>query len=128
MEEMDTNIACFRIGNTHVIPVTDPKIAREFLVKQDATFASRPVSMAARAFSGGYVTTIFSTHGEQWKKMRRVVKSEIICPVRYKWLHDKRAEEAANLMKHVFNQCQSLGQVNLRQTTRHYCGRLIIKK
>ncbi|XP_030443487.2 tyrosine N-monooxygenase-like [Syzygium oleosum] len=125
MEEMDTNIACFRIGNTHVISVTDPKIAREFLIKQDATFASRPVSMSSRALSGGYLTAIFSPHREQWQKMRRVVKLEIICPVRYKWLHDKRAEEAANLMKYVFNQCQSLGQVNLRQTARHYCGNVI---
>ncbi|KAI6691945.1 hypothetical protein NL676_019655 [Syzygium grande] len=28
-------------------------------------------------------------------------------------------------MKHVFNWCQSLGQVNLRQTTRHHCGNVI---
>ncbi|XP_039174329.1 tyrosine N-monooxygenase [Eucalyptus grandis] len=125
MEEMDTGIACFRIGNTHVITVTDPKIAQEFLKKQDATFASRPGLMAARAFSGGYVTAVISPYGEQWKKMRRVLTSEIICPARHKWLHDKRAEEADNLVKHVFNQCKSLGQVNLRHTTRHYCGNMI---
>ncbi|KAF8018601.1 hypothetical protein BT93_H3482 [Corymbia citriodora subsp. variegata] len=127
MEEMDTDIACFRIGNTHVIPVTDPKIAQEFLKKHDATFASRPVSMAAQAFSGGYMTAVISPFGEQWKKMRRVLTSEIICPARHKWLHDKRAEEADNLVKHVFHQCKSLGQVNLRHTTRHYCGNMIRK-
>ncbi|KAL3745259.1 hypothetical protein ACJRO7_014380 [Eucalyptus globulus] len=125
MEEMDTEISCFRIGNTNVIPVTDPKIAREFLKKQDATFMSRPISMAAWAFSGGYMTTVMSPYGEQWKKMRRVLTSEIICPARHKWLHDKRAEEADNLLKHVFNQCKSPGQVNLRHVTRHYCGNVI---
>ncbi|XP_039168244.1 tyrosine N-monooxygenase [Eucalyptus grandis] len=125
MEVMDTGIACFRIGNTHVIPVTDPKIAREFLKKQDARFASRPVSMAAQAFSGSYMTAVISPYGEQWKKMRHVLTSEIICPARHKWLYDKRAEEADNLVKHVFNQCKSLGQVNLRHTTRHYCGNVI---
>ncbi|XP_048141669.1 tyrosine N-monooxygenase-like [Rhodamnia argentea] len=125
MEDMDADIACFRIGNTHVIPVTDPNIAQEFLRNQDGTFMSRPVSMAAQAFSGGYATTVTSPYGEQWKKMRRVLTSEIICPARHKWLHDKRAEEADNLVKHVFNQCQTLGQVDLRHTTRHYCGNVI---
>ncbi|KAF8034687.1 hypothetical protein BT93_C0874 [Corymbia citriodora subsp. variegata] len=125
MEEVDTNIACFRIGNINVIPVTDPKIAREFLMKQDATFITRPVSMAAQAFSGNYKTAVISPYGEQWKKMKRVLTSEIICPARHKWLHDKRADEADNLVKHVFNQCKSSGQVDLRLTTRHYCGNVI---
>ncbi|PKI35974.1 hypothetical protein CRG98_043635 [Punica granatum] len=48
---MDTEIACFRFGNVHVIPVTCPAIAQEFLKKQDAVFAMRPLSVAAGTFS-----------------------------------------------------------------------------
>ncbi|KAI4387470.1 hypothetical protein MLD38_005298 [Melastoma candidum] len=40
MKEMETEIACFRFGSTHVITVSSPIIAAEFLKKQDAVFAS----------------------------------------------------------------------------------------
>ncbi|KAK2440577.1 isoleucine N-monooxygenase [Trifolium repens] len=46
MEEMNTEIACIRLGNVHVITITCPTIACEFLRKHDADFASRPLSMA----------------------------------------------------------------------------------
>ncbi|KAL3728894.1 hypothetical protein ACJRO7_033474 [Eucalyptus globulus] len=85
MEEMDTDTACFHIGTPHVIPITNPKIAQEFLKNQDATFVSRPVSMVAWVFNGGYMTAIVSPFGEQ---MRQVLMTEIICPTRHNWLYD----------------------------------------
>ncbi|KAK2632423.1 hypothetical protein EUGRSUZ_L01579 [Eucalyptus grandis] len=78
MEEMNTDIACFHIGTPHIIPITNPKIAQEFLKNQDATFVSRPISMAAWVFNGGYTTTV----------MRQVLMTEIICPTRHNWLYD----------------------------------------
>ncbi|KAL3728876.1 hypothetical protein ACJRO7_033461 [Eucalyptus globulus] len=126
MKEMNTDIACIRLGSTHVIPVTSPTIAQEFLRKQDSSFASRPVTMASGTFSRGYLTAVLSPYGEQWKKMRRVLVSEVVCPARHKWLHDKRVGEADNLVKYVFNLCKTSGhQVNLRTTTRHYSGNVI---
>ncbi|KAF8018592.1 hypothetical protein BT93_H3473 [Corymbia citriodora subsp. variegata] len=123
MKEMNTEIACIRLGSTHVIPIICPKIGQEFLRKQDSVFASRPVTMASGRVSSGYLTTVLSPYGEQWKKMRRVLVSEVVCPARHKWLHDKRAEEADNLVKYVFNLCKTSGhQVNLRTIARHYCG------
>ncbi|XP_030446601.2 tyrosine N-monooxygenase-like [Syzygium oleosum] len=126
MKEMDTEIACIRLGSTHIIPVTSPRIAQEFLRKLDSSFASRPVSMASSTLSSVYLTAVLSPYGEQWKKMRRVLVSEVVCPARHKWLHDKRAAEADNLVRYVFNLCKTSGhQVNLRTTTRHYCGNVI---
>ncbi|KAI3427507.1 uncharacterized protein J3R85_009563 [Psidium guajava] len=115
MKEMYTEIACIRLGSTHVIAVTSPAMAREFLRKQDSSFASRPVTMASGTFGSGYLTTALSPYGEQWKKMRRVMVRRWYAPARHKWLHDKRAEEADNLVKYVFNLCKTSGhQVNLR--------------
>ncbi|XP_048128532.1 tyrosine N-monooxygenase-like [Rhodamnia argentea] len=121
MKEMDTNIACIRLGNVHVIPVTCPEIAREFLTKHDAKFSSRPPSMASRTCSGGYLTAILTPYGTQWKKMRRVLVSEIISPARRRWLKDRRTEEADNLVKYIYNRSKSLSQtVNVRTATRQY--------
>lgn len=60
MEELNTEIACIRLGNVHVIPVLCPTIAREFMRKQDATFASRPLTMSTDIISDGYLTTILA--------------------------------------------------------------------
>ncbi|KAK8569921.1 hypothetical protein V6N13_002632 [Hibiscus sabdariffa] len=59
MREMNTDIACIRLGNVHVIPVTCPEISHEFLKAQDVVFASRPLTMATDVLSKGHLTTIF---------------------------------------------------------------------
>ncbi|XP_038697883.1 valine N-monooxygenase 1-like [Tripterygium wilfordii] len=127
MKEMNTDIACIRLANTNIIPVLCPEIAREMLKKQDANFADRPLSVSAHALSGGYMTTIVVPYNEQWKKMRKILVSEIICPARHKWLHDKRAEESDNLVFYVHNQYKNNKDVNIRIATQHYCGNVMRK-
>ncbi|PUZ60231.1 hypothetical protein GQ55_4G107200 [Panicum hallii var. hallii] len=127
MEKTGTDIACVKLGGVHVIPVTCPNIAREVLKRQDANFASRPLTLASRTFSRGYTDAAMSPYGEQWSKMRRVLASEIVCPSRHKWLHDKRAEEADNLTRYVYNLAGagSGGAVDVRHVARHYCGNVV---
>ncbi|KAK1293068.1 Tyrosine N-monooxygenase [Acorus calamus] len=91
-------VACVRLGGIHVIVVDSPAIAREFLKKNDAAFASRPVTMATE-HSSGFLTVAVNPWGEQWKKMRRVLASEVLSPARFKWLTNKRIEEADNLIR-----------------------------
>ncbi|CAL5427001.1 unnamed protein product [Camellia sinensis] len=135
METMNVEIMCIRLGNVHVIPITSPEIAREFLKKQDSIFSSRPFCMSADLTSRGYLTTALTPLGEQWKKMRRVLASEVLSPARHRWLHDKRVEEADHLVRYVYNQCKnsmigggaSGGMVNIRVAAQHYCGNVIKK-
>ncbi|KAL0368063.1 UNVERIFIED_CONTAM: Isoleucine N-monooxygenase 1 [Sesamum calycinum] len=127
---MNTEIACIRLGNTHVIPVTSPELAREFLRKQDVIFASRADVLSAKLVSNGYLTAIFSPNCDQWKKMRRVIVSEVLSPTMHRWLYGKRCEEADHIMRYVYNQCQSPiteGLVNVRVVAQHYCGNLTRK-
>ncbi|XLR49871.1 hypothetical protein S83_000543 [Arachis hypogaea] len=126
MNDLETEIACIRLGNIHVILVTSPSIAREFFVKQDAIFASRPLNWSSKYVSSGYLTTTITPFGEQWKKMKRVMVEELISPKRHQWLHDKRAEEADNLVRHVYNQTKNGGGlVDLRNVTKQYGGNLM---
>ncbi|RDX68521.1 Isoleucine N-monooxygenase 2, partial [Mucuna pruriens] len=132
MKEMNTEIACIRLGNAYVIPVTCPTIASEFLRKQDATFASRSLSMSTDLITSGYSTTIFVPFGDQWKKMKKIITNDLLSPHKHVWLHDKRTEEADNLMFYVYNKCKNVndgvsGLVNIRSVARHYCGNLIRK-
>ncbi|KAL0393104.1 UNVERIFIED_CONTAM: Isoleucine N-monooxygenase 1 [Sesamum radiatum] len=127
MQEINTEIACIRLGNAYVIPVTSPELAREFLKKHDVIFASRPDALSAKLTSNGYLTAIFSPSGDQWKKMRRVLTSEVLSPAMHRWLYGKRCEETDHIMRYVYKQCQSPiteGLVNVRVVAQHYCGNL----
>ncbi|TYJ27850.1 hypothetical protein E1A91_A07G217500v1 [Gossypium mustelinum] len=124
MKEMNTEIACIRLGNVHVIPITCPEISLQFLRKQDAIFASRPLTMATDVLSKGYLSAALSPLGDQWRKMKRVMVSEMLSQKRHRWLHEKRVEEADNLVRYVFNQCKNGdegGLVDLRLVAQHYC-------
>ncbi|KAL0367496.1 UNVERIFIED_CONTAM: Valine N-monooxygenase 1 [Sesamum radiatum] len=130
MQEMITEIACIRLGNTHVIFVTSPELAREFLRKQDVIFASRADVLSAKLASNGYLTAIFSPNCDQWKKMRRVIASEVLSPTMHRWLCGKRCEEMDHLVRYVFRQSQSPltnGLVNVRVAAQHYCGNMTRK-
>uniref|UniRef100_A0A7N0RDX2 Cytochrome P450 n=1 Tax=Kalanchoe fedtschenkoi TaxID=63787 RepID=A0A7N0RDX2_KALFE len=125
MKDLNTDIACIRIGNVHVIPVTSPEIASQFLKEKDALFASRPKSTAAALISHNYKGTVLSQKGNQWAKMRKMLTADLFSPTVHKWLHDKRVEEADNLICYVRNQQD--GIVDLRKTTLFYSANVIRK-
>ncbi|XP_027073992.1 isoleucine N-monooxygenase 1-like [Coffea arabica] len=130
MDDMNTEIACFRIFGVHIIPVTSPELAREFLKKHDSIFSNRPVCMSAELSSEGFLTTSLSPLGDQYKKMKRMIVSSVLSPAKHQWLHSKRAEEADHLVNYVYNQCKddaTAGLVDIRLATRHYLGNVIRK-
>ncbi|KAB5560687.1 hypothetical protein DKX38_005644 [Salix brachista] len=130
MKEMNSEIACIRLGNIHVIPVTCPNIACEFLKAQDDVFSSRPQTISSYLASNGYLSAVLSPFGDQWKKMKLVLATHVLSPRRHQWLHKKRVEEADNLVRLVYKQCQESnqeGMVNLRFTSQHYCANVIKK-
>ncbi|KAL0346649.1 UNVERIFIED_CONTAM: Isoleucine N-monooxygenase 1 [Sesamum calycinum] len=130
MQEINTEIACIRLGNTHIIVVTSPELAREFLKKQDVIFASRPNCMSANLTSNGFLTAVMSPMGHQWKKMRRIIVSEVLSPALHQRLYEKRCEEADHLVRHVYKQSQNplaKGLVNVRVAAQHYCGNVARK-
>nr|CAB3499101.1 unnamed protein product [Digitaria exilis] len=53
--------------------------------------------------SFGYKASTLSPYGEQWKKMRRVLSSEILSTAMERRLHARRAEEADHLIRLTFS-------------------------
>ncbi|MCL7027333.1 hypothetical protein MKW94_022613 [Papaver nudicaule] len=132
MKEMNSEIVCIRLGNVNVISVTSPELAREFLKKQDAVFASRPIVMGTKYMTRGFLTNALVTTGDQWKKMKRVLSSELISPTVLKWLLQRRNEEANNLVSYLYSQCMQSSVnggavVDLRLATRQYAANVIKK-
>ncbi|GKC13153.1 isoleucine N-monooxygenase 1-like protein [Tanacetum coccineum] len=132
MEHYDTPILCMRIGpSTHIVVVTSPDIACEFLKKQDAVFASRPEILSAYLTSEGYCSAVMSPFGNQWKKMRKILNQNVLSLPIHKRLQPKRDEEANHLLLYVYNQIKKQngvtdgGLVNIRTASQHYCGNLM---
>ncbi|KAK9080291.1 hypothetical protein SSX86_000049 [Deinandra increscens subsp. villosa] len=129
MDKFDTRILCVRLGpSTHVIAVSSPDIACEFLKKQDEIFISRPNAMSACMISDGYLTAIMSPFGDQWRKMKKVINREMLSPPIHKWLQPKRDQEADQLLIYIMNQMKKQdgkdegGLINVRSLSQHFFG------
>ncbi|KAK1407505.1 hypothetical protein QVD17_39121 [Tagetes erecta] len=129
MDQFDTPILCIRLGpSTHVIVVSSPDLACEFLKKQDEIFISKPDVMSAYLISDGYLTTAMSPFGEQWRKMKRVINRKMLSSPIHKWLQPKRDEEADKLLWYICKQInkQNPGDlINVRSVSQHFCGNMI---
>ncbi|XP_050365522.1 tryptophan N-monooxygenase CYP79A68-like [Argentina anserina] len=130
LEQLNTDIACVRLGKIHVIIVKSPELAREFLKNHDKTFASRPTDMASQSLSSGYLSTAVVPFGKQWKKMRRVLIVDMLNQSRMRWLLDKRNDEADNLVRFLYNQCSNNANgsvVSVRNAAQNYSASVIRK-
>ncbi|KAF0921707.1 hypothetical protein E2562_013444 [Oryza meyeriana var. granulata] len=125
LAEAGGEIMCVRLGHVHVVAVTSPEMAREVLRKNDAVFADRPTTFAAESFSVGYRSVSISPHGDQWRKMRRVLTAEILSPATEHRLRGAREEEADHLVRYVLAQCGRGAAVDVRHVARHFCGNII---
>ncbi|XP_039131901.1 phenylalanine N-monooxygenase-like, partial [Dioscorea cayenensis subsp. rotundata] len=108
------DITCIRLGNVHVIVVNSPELAREFLKKNDAIFASRPKTMATEYSGRGFLSVVFTPWGDQWKKMRRVIVSHVVNHQQFQKMSKMRVEEADNLVWYIQHQSKAGEEINLR--------------
>ncbi|XP_047973960.1 tyrosine N-monooxygenase-like isoform X2 [Salvia hispanica] len=127
MQRLNTEIACFRLRSIHVITISSPELAREFFNVQDSVFAARPGNMTGRLTSNGYLSAVLAPGGDQWKKMRRVIVSEVLNSSVHQFLQGKRCEEADHLVRYVYHQSKTGAAVNVREAARLYCGCVIRK-
>uniref|UniRef100_A0ACD6AGF0 Uncharacterized protein n=1 Tax=Avena sativa TaxID=4498 RepID=A0ACD6AGF0_AVESA len=126
LKETSTDILCLRLGGTHVIAVTCPEIACEVLRKNDDVLASRPTTFASGSFSYGYKGSILTPHGEQWKKMRRVLTSEVLSPSMEQKFQHVRGEEYHHLLRYINTSlAPNNNTIDVRHVAQHFCGNII---
>ncbi|KAG2536878.1 hypothetical protein PVAP13_9NG229800 [Panicum virgatum] len=116
-----------KLGSVHVIVVACPEIAREVLRRNEAAFFSRPATFASNLFSYGYKSTSLTVVEDQWKKMKRVLTSEVLSPALESQLHGRRVLEADHLVRSVHGQLKlTPGDcIDIRHVARHFCGNII---
>ncbi|TYK07875.1 phenylalanine N-monooxygenase-like isoform X2 [Cucumis melo var. makuwa] len=126
MKQLNTEIACFHLGsNTHIIIVTSPELALEFLKTHDSTFASRPIASTTEILSCGFLSTVLSPMGDQWKKMKRILASHVLNPSTLHQMRGQRIKEADALLHYIFDHASRCEAINIRSITQHYCSNII---
>lgn len=126
LAETGGEIVRVRLGPVHMVAVACPEMAREVLRKNDAVFADRPRTFAAESFSVGYRNVSISPFGDQWRKMRRVLTSEILSPATEHRLCGVREGEADHTLRYVHVQCgRDPAVIDVRHVARHFCGNVI---
>ncbi|KAJ0813684.1 putative isoleucine N-monooxygenase [Helianthus annuus] len=126
MDDYKSPIICIRLGHsTHVIVVSSPFLACEFLKTQDEIFASRPKTLSGYLISNGYRSTIMAPLGNQWRMMRRMLNRNILSLSVHKWLQPKRDAEANHLLSYITSQISEGGLINIRLASQQFCGNLI---
>ncbi|KAH7665954.1 Phenylalanine N-monooxygenase protein [Dioscorea alata] len=121
------DITCILLGNVHAIIVNSPELACEFLKKNDSIFASRPITMATEYSSRGFLSISVAPWGDQWKKMCRVIASEVINHKRLQRMAKVVGEEADNLIQYFQYYSEARQVIDLRKALRYYSGNIIRK-
>nr|QWK52437.1 cytochrome P450 79C2-2 [Isatis tinctoria] len=130
MEDMQTEIACFRFAGVHVITVTSSEIAREVLREKDEAFADRAESYSSNLISHGYMGAIFSSYGESWKLSKKVMVTKLMSPTTLNKTLRDRTLEADNIVTYVYNLCRSGSMtkpVNVRDVALTYCHAVMMR-
>ncbi|XP_056844356.1 dihomomethionine N-hydroxylase-like [Raphanus sativus] len=126
MENMQTEIACFRFARVHVITVTSSEIAREVLREKDEALADRTESYSSNLVSHGYKEVAFSSYGERWKLMKKMMTTKLMSPTTLNKTFSDRTLEADNIVTYVFNLPRQ-GSINVRDVALTYCHAVMMR-
>ncbi|CAF1920145.1 unnamed protein product [Brassica oleracea] len=126
MEDMQTEIACFRFARVRVITVTSSEIAREVLREKDEALADRSESYSSNLISHGYKEIVFSSYGENWKLMKKMMTTKLMSPTTLNKTLGDRTLEADNIVTYVFNLPRP-GSINVRDVALTYCHAVMMR-
>jgi len=90
-----------RLGTQHYVFVSNADMAREFLQVHDAEFASRPISLAGKYAGFDYSGITFSTNGDSWRLLRKLLSTDLLSVPRLKEFSAGRHEEVALMVKSI---------------------------
>ncbi|XP_057810423.1 premnaspirodiene oxygenase-like [Salvia miltiorrhiza] len=91
-------IMYLKLGESPVVVVTSPDIAKEMLKDLDPSFAGRPQGVAMEIMWYGYQSIAFCPYGDYWRQMRKICINELLSPRMVRSFRSIRRDEAARLV------------------------------
>ncbi|AET00674.1 putative premnaspirodiene oxygenase [Medicago truncatula] len=90
-----------KLGEVPYIIVSSPEIAKEIMKTHDINFCDRPKLLLSTIFSYNATDIAFSTHGENWRQLRKICVEELLSAKRVESFRSIREEEVSNLVKSI---------------------------
>ncbi|CAL1352340.1 unnamed protein product [Linum trigynum] len=103
-----------KLGETSNVVLSSPEAATEYLRTHDQNFSIRPHMPTASILFYSGKSIAFSSDGEHWRRMRKLLAMELLSEKRVKSLRPIRDEEIGKLMK-VIGSEPAGGAVNLNR-------------
>ncbi|KAF9603587.1 hypothetical protein IFM89_037086 [Coptis chinensis] len=104
-----------RLGSEICIVASTPETAKECLVTNGLTFASRPVNIVIDLLTYDSAGFGFAPYGTYWQFMKKIVTTEILCERTLTQSQRLRADEASELISILLNKANSGKVVNLSE-------------
>ncbi|KAL7605380.1 hypothetical protein Lser_V15G18811 [Lactuca serriola] len=96
-------IFTIKLGVHEALVVNDAAIAKECFTTNDKAFASRPKAEAAKILGYNYAAFGLAPYGEYWRKVRKMVVSEVLSQRRVEMLGHIRASEVRASLKDLYD-------------------------
>ncbi|XP_062030528.1 labd-13Z-ene-9,15,16-triol synthase, chloroplastic-like [Rosa rugosa] len=93
-----------QLGTKLVIVVSSPSLVKEVVRDQDTIFFYRNVKVAQRILSYGGSDIVFGTHGPEWRKMRKMLASQMLSKTNLDDCYALRKQEVVKSIRHVYNE------------------------
>ncbi|MED6114797.1 hypothetical protein PIB30_083892 [Stylosanthes scabra] len=87
-----------KLGETSVMVVSSPEVAKEVFKTHDINFAERPKHLGADILTYGSTNIATARYGGYWKQLRRIATMELLSPKRVSSFKSIREEEVTNLI------------------------------
>ncbi|KAI4330322.1 hypothetical protein MLD38_028620 [Melastoma candidum] len=102
------------LGSVRTLVVSDPEVVRECFTVHDKVFLDRPVIAATKILAYGGAMFGFSSYGNYWREMRKVVMSELLSNYRLDRLRPMREKEVERAVSRLYkawveNNCPKQG-------------------
>ncbi|MED6207472.1 hypothetical protein PIB30_036147 [Stylosanthes scabra] len=82
-----------KLGETSVMVVSSPEVAKEVFKKYDVNFSERPKHLGADILTYGSTNIATSQYGGYWKQLRKIATMELLSPKRVSSFKSIREEE-----------------------------------
>ncbi|XP_071701060.1 premnaspirodiene oxygenase-like [Rutidosis leptorrhynchoides] len=104
-----------QLGEVSAIVVSSPKVAKEFIVKNDVAFADRPEILTAKIIMYNCSDIAFAPYGSYWRQLRKICTLELLTNKKVQSFGYIREEEVKFLIGSMIKKSSSGSIINLTE-------------
>ncbi|GMH01437.1 hypothetical protein Nepgr_003276 [Nepenthes gracilis] len=121
-------IFSLQLGSCRAVVIESPSLIQEcFSGRNDAIFANRPFQIMSKHVGYNFTTVGNAPYGEHWRKLRKVITSEVFSPNTLSKFMDVRKDEVKELLGKLYQKSRQNDSVaKVKVELRHLFSELVL--